>query len=177
VKIIFVRHAEKEAQGENPFLTKKGIKQAKYLAKKLKEFEIDEFCCSNLERSKQTSEIVSKKIKIKPKIKECLNEFQTETLKEERRKWSKVEKNHYDGLISFLKKITTHPNKKKTILLISHGLVNRVIISYFMKINLKKTIGFTQKETNINIIYWIEKFKNWRIRSMNDVSHLPNKLK
>ena len=36
MEIIFVRHAEKEGIGEDPQLTKEGIEQAKYLARRLK---------------------------------------------------------------------------------------------------------------------------------------------
>ncbi|MCK4552933.1 histidine phosphatase family protein [Candidatus Pacearchaeota archaeon] len=177
MEIIFVRHAEKESEGENPSLTKKGTKQAKHLAKRLKEFVIEEFYCSDLFRAKQTAEIVSKKIKIKPKIETSLREFNAEIFLKDKKKWKADEKKKYSNFISFLKKITSNPNQKKTILLISHGFVNRVIISSLMKIDLKKTIGFRQRETNINIIYWIEKFKNWRLRSMNDNSHVPKKLR
>lgn len=177
MKIIFVRHAEKEFEGENPPLTKKGLKQAKHLAKRLKEFAIDEFYCSDLSRARQTAEIVSKKIKIKPKIETSLRELNTEIFLKDKKKWKADEKKKYSNLISFLKKITSNPNQEKTILLICHGLVNRVIISYFIKINLKKTLVLRQRETNINLIYWVEKFKNWRLRSMNDNSHVPKKLR
>ena len=40
MKIYLVRHAEKEREGENPNLTKKGVKQAKLLAKILKKIKI-----------------------------------------------------------------------------------------------------------------------------------------
>ncbi len=92
MKIIFVRHAEKESEGENPSLTKKGIKQAKHLAKKLKEFEIEEFYCSDLSRAKQTADIVSKKIKIKPEIETSLREFNTEIFLKDKKKWKVDEK-------------------------------------------------------------------------------------
>ena len=43
MELIFIRHAEKEKTGEDPYLTKKGIKQAKHLSKRLKKGKFDEF--------------------------------------------------------------------------------------------------------------------------------------
>ena len=85
MRLTFVRHAEKGKVGEDPFLTKKGVKQAKHLAKRLKKERFDEFYCSNLNRSKQTAEIISKKIGLKPKIEKALNEFQVEVLKKSKK--------------------------------------------------------------------------------------------
>ena len=73
MEIIFIRHAEKEETGEDPYLTKKGIKQAKHLAKKLKKEKFKEFYCSDMNRAKQTAKIISKKIRIAPKIEKSLN--------------------------------------------------------------------------------------------------------
>ena len=36
MEMIFIRHTEKEETGEDPYLTKKGIEQAKHLANRLK---------------------------------------------------------------------------------------------------------------------------------------------
>ncbi len=177
MEIIFVRHAEKEKIGEDPYLTKKGLKQAKYLAKKLKKLEkFNEFYCSNLTRTKQTSKIISKKLKIKPKIEESLNEFKSEILKQNKNKWDKETRTHYNNLISFLKRISKNENQKKRILIISHGITNRIILAHFLKLNLKKLATFRTRETGISEIYWIEKFQNWRLKYWNNDSHLPKKL-
>ena len=45
MEITFIRHAEKEETGEDPFLTKKGVKQAEHLAKRLTK---DKFLFDNL---------------------------------------------------------------------------------------------------------------------------------
>jgi len=172
-----ITNAEKETVGEDPNLTKKGIKQANALAKRLKKEKFDNFYCSNLKRSKQTAEIVSQKIKMKPKIEKSLNEFKADTLKEDRRKWIKKEEKHYNDLIKFLKKITKNPKKEKSILIIAHGLTNKVMINYFMELKTKKIIQFTQKETAVNVISWTDYFKNWRFDSWNNYSHLPKKLR
>ena len=177
MEITFIRHAEKEKTGEDPSLTKKGIKQAKYLAKRLKKEKFDEFYCSDLSRAKQTAEIVLKQIKIKPKVEKSLNEFKSEILIKTKDKWDKEEKKHYDKLIFFLKNITKNPDDKKSILIIAHGIINRIILSYFFGLNLKKTMPFRQAEGGFNLIYWVEKFKNWRLKVWNDNNHIPKKLR
>ena len=168
MELTFIRHTEKEETGEDPYLTKKGIKQAKHLAKRLKKEYFDEFYCSNMNRARQTAEIVSKKIKIKPKIKDSLNEFKAETVKKDKSKWKKEEKTHHKNLISLLKKISKYPQSNKSVLIIAHGITNRVILSYFLGLDLKKIIQFRQSEGGVNSIYWVEKFKNWRLRIWND---------
>lgn len=176
MEIIFIRHAEKEETGEDPYLTKKGIKQARHLANRLKKENFSEFYCSNMNRAKQTAKIVSKIIKIKPKIEKSLNEFKSEMLIN-KNKWNREEGGHYHGLISFLKNITKKPNDKKSILIIAHGVTNRIILSYFLGLNLKKIIQFRQAEGGFNSIYWVEKFKNWRLKIWNDNNHIPEKLR
>jgi broad specificity phosphatase PhoE len=177
MEIIFIRHAEKEETGENPHLTKKGIKQAKHLSKKLSRKKFKEFYCSDMNRAKQTAEIVSKSIKKKPKIEESLNEFKSEILTKDKNKWDKREKEHYSDLISFLKKITRNTSEKKSILIIAHGVTNRLILSYFLNLNIKRIIQFRQSEGCVNSIYWFDKFKNWRLKIWNDNNHIPKKLK
>ena len=178
MEIIFVRHAEKGELGEDPSLTNKGKKQAKHLAKELSKFKkFGEFCCSDLDRAKQTAKIVSRKIKVKPKIEKSLNEFKSKILKENKNRWDNKEKAHYKNLILFLKRITKNPNDKKKILIIAHGITNRIILSYFLKLNMKRLIQFRTRETAINSVYWVDKFKNWRLKYWGDNSHLPKKLR
>ncbi len=177
MEIIFIRHTEKEETGEDPYLTKKGIKQAKHLAHRLKKENFNEFYCSDMNRAKQTAEIASKIIKIKPKIEKSLNEFKSEMLIKNKNRWNKEEREHYNKLISFLKRIARNPDTKKSILIIAHGITNRIILSYFLGLNLKRIIQFRQAEGGFNSIYWVEKFKNWRLRIWNDNNHIPDKLR
>jgi len=177
MKLYLVRHADKEKEGENPNITKKGIRQAKLLGKRIKKLRVDEFYCSDLNRARQTAEIVSKEIKLKPKQKTSLREFEGETIKQSKDKWEKEDRKRYKELISFLKKITKASVRETNILIIGHGISNRIIIAYFLKISLKRTIVFRQNETCINFLYWAEKYKNWRLETMNDISHIPERLK
>jgi len=71
MKIVLVRHGEsghnaRMNDNKNSSLTKKGKIQAELLGKRLKreKIKIDKIYTSNLIRSKQTAEIVSKIIKI-----------------------------------------------------------------------------------------------------------------
>jgi broad specificity phosphatase PhoE len=176
MEIIFVRHGQKEEIGEDPFLTKTGIKQAKHLAKRLKKNKYDEFYCSDMNRAKQTAEIVSKKIKLSPKIEKSLNEFESETLRKDKKRWNKEEKEHYSKLIDFLKKITPNPDEEKTILIIAHGITNRIIFSYFFHLKVQNLFPFRQFETAINVLLWNKKFRDWRLNIWNDNTHVPLKL-
>lgn len=177
MNLIVVRHAEKESFGEDPFLSQKGIKQAKHLAKRLNKVKIDEFYCSDMNRAKQTSSYVTLKIKMKPVIEKVLNEFEAETLIKKKAKWNKIEKNHYNSVAKFIERITKYKENDKTILIIAHGLTNRVILSHLMKVDLNNLIPFMQNETGVNIFSWNSHYKNWRVHSWNDNSHIPNRLK
>lgn len=177
MEIVFIRHTEKEETGEDPYLTKRGIVQAGHIAQRLKKEKFEEFYCSNLNRAKQTAGIISEAIGIKPKIKESLNEFESETLKKDKAEWIDEEKGHYYELTSFLKNIAKKPDEKKLILIVAHGITNRIILSHFLGLDLKKLIQFRQAEGGLNSIYWAEKFKNWRLQIWNDNNHLPEGLR
>lgn len=177
MRIILVRHAEKIKDEFHSELSKKGIKQAEYLSKRLSKIKIDEFYCSELPRARQTAEIVSKKIKLKPKIEESLNEYETISMRTNFKKASIEEKNRFSRLKKFLKKITKNPYKDKTILIIAHGFTNRIIFSQLMNIEIKKLLPFKQRETSFIDFFWQENYKNWGIEVWNDYSHLPENLK
>jgi len=177
MEIIFIRHTEKDSIGEDPTITKRGIKQAEYLSKRLKKEDIRAFYCSDMIRAKQTANIVSKNIGIKPQIEKALNEFTSEFLIKSKDKWNKEEKGHYIRLISFLKRLTNSPNENKVVLIIAHGVTNRIILSYLLELGLKNLIRFRQSEAGLNSVYWAEKFKNWRLKIWNDNNHIPIKLR
>src|SRR3989344_8936348 len=80
MKIILIRHGESEHNAKitlsrDSKLTKKGEIQAKHLGEKIKnkKIKIDAIYTSNLIRSKQTAEIISKIIKVP--IKKSFSEF------------------------------------------------------------------------------------------------------
>lgn len=173
MKIFLIRHGEKEPEGENSYLTKRGIKQAKHLAKKLNKIKFDEFYCSDLNRAKQTSEIVSKLIKVNPKIEKSLNEYEISDIEKDEKNWPKNERSRKKKLYTFLDKLSKKRNAEKNILIIAHGVTNRIVIAHLLELPLKKLIVFQQDNTCINLLKWSKKFKSWHLDKMNDSSHVP----
>jgi len=176
MEITFVRHAEKEEGDEDLPISKKGIEQAKLLAKRLGKEKFDEFYCSDLKRAKETAAYVSESIKIIPKIEKSLNEFESIILKTKKKDWDKNSKKRYLELKSFLGSLTKRADEDKRILIISHGTTNRLILATLLELDLKNLIRFRQLETAINETYWMKKFGNWRLKYWNDVSHQPKEL-
>lgn len=176
MEIIFIRHTEKEETGEDPGLTPRGVEQAKHLAKHLAKERFDEFYCSDMRRAKQTAEIISKGINLVPVISDALNEFKAEVVRKKSKDLTLEESTKNKKLIAFLKKITQKPSEERRVLIVAHGLTNRIILSHFFKIQAKKLISFRQSEGAINSIYWAEKFKNWRLKFWNEGNHIPSSL-
>jgi broad specificity phosphatase PhoE len=181
MKIIFVRHGESEhnakhSEEENSGLTKKGEIQAKYLGMRLKKCKISSIYTSNLLRSKQTGEIISKIIKVPVKGRfEELDEYSSKNF---RSVFTRTFNMRLKKLRKLLDKISKERKKDRTILIVAHGGTNRIIMGYFLQLPLKKQLlRFTQHNTGINSIDWNDDFKNWRMEHMNDIAHLPEKLR
>ena len=183
MKILLVRHGESERNvgmncNKDSPLTEKGEKQAEFLGKSLRKqkIDIDSIYSSNLKRSKKTAKIISQitKIPIK-KNSEGLDEYPSKYL---RRKLSASFNSRVRQLKKFLKDISKDKEKDKTILIVAHGITNRIIIGYFLEIPLRKQLlRFKQHNTGLNILEWSEKYKNWRLEFLNDINHLPEVLK
>ena len=62
-----VRKISSYSWEKDDFLTENGTKQAKKLANQLKKYKIDFIFCSPFKRTKETLEIINKKLKINPK--------------------------------------------------------------------------------------------------------------
>jgi broad specificity phosphatase PhoE len=177
MRIYLIRHGKKEPEGENPPLTKEGIRQAKHLAKKIRKLKFDKFYSSDLTRSIQTAEIVSKKIKLKFTPEPLLREFEIDVFRKDKNKWKKEERAQYNGLIHFIDNLIRDKNEEKNLLIIAHGFINRAIMSYLLKMPLKRFIAFRQSEVCLNVLHWSEKYKSWHLEKMNDNSHVPKSLK
>ncbi|MFZ1971115.1 MAG: histidine phosphatase family protein [Candidatus Nanoarchaeia archaeon] len=180
MKIIFVRHGESESnvgltKSEDSSLTKRGREQAKYLGIRLKEQNIYTIYTSKLLRARQTGEIISKIIRVPVKENlEELDEYPTKNLKSAT---SRVFNNRLRRLKKFLKKISEERDEDKTILIIAHGITNRIIMGYLLRMPLKKyLLHFWENNTGLNRVLWNKKFKNWRMDRTNDISHLPDRL-
>jgi phosphoserine phosphatase len=177
MRILLVRHGESEHNAglkkeiiDSP-LTKKGIMQAKKVAKRLKKFKIDKIYTSNLSRAKKTAEIISHEIKV-PVKKEFheLSEYKGKHLR------SRL-KILFNSRLRKLKKLLNNISKEKendeSILIVAHGVTNRIIIGHLLEIPIKKQLLYlNQENTCINELKWDSQWKNWKLNLLNCVSHL-----
>lgn len=185
MNIIFVRHGESEHNAKvtevsDCKLTEIGKKQAETLGNRLKKYKISDVYTSNLLRAKETGEIISEILNVP--IKENLEELDEYSSKHLmyifralfRRKTNKRLKK----LKRFLNKISKGRNEDKTILIVAHGITNRIIMGYLSQIPLRRQLlRFSQENTCLNILQWKEEYKNWNINCVNDIEHLPIKLR
>ncbi len=164
--IYLIRHGEKDKEGK--FLSKRGIKQTRLLAKKFKKIKFKKIYSSDLERCKQTIKIINKKLKLPINYEPNLREVKG-IVKEFPKRYNKE-----------IKKIRKFYNKlikeKGNILVSSSGIVNRILLSMFLEIESDKA-NFIQNPTGVNLINKNPEKNRFRILHINDVSHLPNKLK
>jgi broad specificity phosphatase PhoE len=163
--IYLLRHGEKNKDGTA--LSKNGIKQANYLAKRLKKIKFNKIYSSDLGRCIQTAEIVSKyhpyEIIYDKKLREV--EGKVKDYPENHKKEIKI-------INSFWNKLT---KEKGNILVVASGNFNRILIALALKINPKNS-RFVQNPTGLTHFEFINKNKT-RIEYINDLSHLPEKLK
>ena len=183
MKIILVRHGESEhnsgkVTSKNSLLSRKGKIQAEHLGKRLKKekIKVDKIYTSTLERSIHTAKIISKIIKVPiTKSFDELSEYPSVNLKSF---FVRLLNMRLMKLKRLLNKITHERESKKTILIVAHGVTNRIIIGHLLKIPMgKHLLQFWQHNTAISILAWNKDFKNWGLESMGDVYHLPKKLK
>jgi broad specificity phosphatase PhoE len=180
MRIIFVRHGESGynaglTEAEDSPLTRKGRIQAKHLGNSLKKEKISIIYTSNLKRAKQTGEIISKIIKVPIKASfDELNEYPGEHLRSRLRI---LFNSRLRRLKKFLDKISKDKEKNKTILIVAHGVTNKLIMGYLLQLPLRKQLlRFSQHNTGVSSLWWNKKFNNWNLRSFNDIGHLPKSL-
>ncbi len=167
LNIYIIRHGEKDKE-ENGSLTKKGRAQATLLANRLNKLKITKIYSSDLIRCKETAEIISKKIKLPIKYEKALREISSEV----KEKPSK-HKNKINKIGKFWNKLD---KQKGNILLVSSGIVNRILMSFALKINPSKA-NFMQDNTGFTRLEKNKKKNRYRFWHVNDISHLPNKLR
>jgi len=176
MEIVFIRHGEKIKEEGDLGLSENGITQAKNLAKRLGKEKFDEIYSSNLNRAKETAKFVSGRIGLKPIVEESLNEFESNLLKINENDWDDKSSAHHNNLKNFLSRFTNRADEEKRVLIIAHGITNRLILAIMLELELKNLIRFRLLETGISEIYWMPKFGNWRLKYWNDVSHQPKEL-
>lgn len=163
--IYLVRHGEKNLDGSS--LSRNGIRQSKYLSKRLKKLKFDKVYSSDLKRCTQTAEIVNKPHRMKIITDDALREVKGEVkdFPDKHKKEIKLIKFFWDR-VSF---------EGGNILIVGSGTVNRILISLALKINPKNS-RFVQVPTGVTHFEVISKDKT-RIEYVNDLSHLPERLK
>jgi broad specificity phosphatase PhoE len=172
MEIYLIRHGEKKRDKTDPSLTPRGITQAKLLSKRLKKKKFDLVFSSDIQRAKETAEIIINKKKQKILIEKSLNEYRASLLKNDKIKWNNEEKENFKNLKLFLDSLSKKRNKELSILIIAHEITNILILSYLLELSRKNLIRFKQTETGINKLYWLEHFNNWRLQYWNDTNHL-----
>ncbi len=137
-------HIEGSKEPHDFSLSKKGISQAKSLAKNLEKIkdEIDVLYSSTMKRAKETATIVGKKINKRPIILENFEELNKILEKpayfklrywKERIKLKKSEKVFNQIL---------EKNKGKVIVLVAHGRLNKILMGRKLGLNLEKSNCF-----------------------------------
>lgn len=181
MKILLAKHGESEhnarlTEDKDSILTKKGRMHTVYLGKKLKKENISEIYTSNLKRAKKTAGIISKIIKVPVKSYfDELNEYPSYNLKI---RLLGLLNDRIGRLKKILTEITKNREKNKTILIVAHGVTNRMIVGHLLEIPFGRyLLRFVQHNTGLNVLEWSKKHNDWRLESMNDLSHLPERLK
>jgi len=197
MKLIFVRHgqtnynAQDIIQGQSEStLSEKGLSQAKALAKRLKNENIDMIFCSDLMRARQTAkEIIKYHKKVPVKYTKLLRErafgvfenrhvdvYRTvrESVGKKRHNFKPQGGESFYDLQKRVRKFyaSIYPKYKgKTVLVVSHGGINRVLTCMFMKKPLKRVFDIDQNNANVNIVEITKKGKAI-IRTLNCTKHL-----
>ena len=184
MKIIFVRHGESEhnarkSDEKNTPLTKKGREQAISLGKRLRKYKISSIYTSTLLRAKETGKIVSDiiKVPIKGSFGE-LDEYPSDYLKMNFWRFlHRTTNKRFKDMKKLLDDISRNKTEDRAILIVAHGITNRIIIGHFLEFPIRKELlRFNQENTCVNILVWKKEFNNWSIDCLNDRKHLPLNL-
>ena len=205
--VYLVRHGESEGnetkkhQSPDTPLSKKGIKQAGILARRLKKLPIDVVYASHWVRAKQTAEIISKSIKKPVEYWEDLREisfpselwnmsYENDKSKVIRKlikknwdkgNWKYSDEETFDELAKradeVLKNLLAH-HKGQSVLCVSHGTMIGMMVA---KMVFAETLTpamfwrmryhFISGNTGITEC-WYSKDRGWTLTTWNDTTHL-----
>ncbi len=192
-----ISNAENRFSGHQDVgLTEKGVWQAEQLSHRLKEEQIDVAYSSDLKRAIHTAKIILQNhelaLKTEPLFKE-LSFGDWEGLQYKELNFDKGEQlmewwNHPDlplpggestfdlreRVINGLNQLIERhyeEEQKKTIAIICHGGVSRIIIGIALDIPIKKIWHIKQYSTALNVIRYYQK-SGYFVESINDVNHL-----
>ena len=177
LKLIIVRHGESvhniefRVQGQiHSRLTPRGMKQARQVAKILKDESVDVIFSSDLKRAKQTGQQISNGVKAPVKLEKALREVHLGGLQGKKHKeidwdeiWPKWFKNleSVKGLESkrevekrvgkFMRDLR-RKYQGQTVVLVTHGGLIRFLLSAATGTSLKKLWGFHFGNTSVNVL-------------------------
>jgi phosphoserine phosphatase len=197
--IILARHGqtiwnkERRFQGQTDIpLSKEGVKQAKALAKRIKNLKISKIYTSQLKRAIHTADIIAKPAKLTvEKIKELnersygaweglfwedknkelngsLKACELDVIPEGGESLAQVQKGILGVFNPLIKK-----HQGETILIVCHGIVIRVLISHLTKLSPKEVMEKKIPNTSISIFYLEDNGKIIE-EVIGDASHLEN---
>jgi alpha-ribazole phosphatase len=197
MKLILVRHGETIennkliCQGQRGgHLSKKGIAQAKKLARRLKKEHFDIIYCSDLKRTKDTLKEIrkyhprTKCIYSKELRERCFGVWQGRnfeelqayldkkklTLKTLRPKGGETSKQKQDRAVKFVKKVTKE-NPYKTVLFVTHGGIIWSLLRHFLNLTWKQSKKIKGR-SNAGITIIETDGKKHKVHLMNCVKHL-----
>lgn len=207
MNVYFVRHGQSVGnlknihQGPDVPLSPNGKKQAKTIAKRLKEIPIDIIYASPFTRAKQTAEIISKELGLAiehwdqlterkrpteleglhtddPKAIEIKNQLAQNWL---RKDWKYSDEESYKELIDRSQDVVNHllkKHKKQNVLCVSHGAIVKAIVAsmiFGQRLTLPILGGLMQhlwmQNTGITHCEYTIKY-GWGLLSWNDTTHL-----
>ena len=206
-RLIFVRHAEAEGNVKRIFhgwynsrLTKKGEEQAKLVADRLKNVNIDVLYSSVLNRTFKTASYISEKINLpiitSPELKE-INGGDWENVE-----WVKIpslwpdihnnwENNPHlvdlpngESMVGFLNRLLkevyriVNENQGKTICIVTHGTAIKALKCKFIGLDLSKMKAVSWCEnTAVTVVDYESDEDKFSLIVDGDVSHLPDDMK
>ena len=192
-EILFIRHChpdykvEKKTGDRDMPLSKNGLKQRKYLTKRLVKSKIDVVYSSELRRAKQTAEVFVKKKKKVLNINPRLNEFHwvhwykikyfnmTEIEREKRLSQHKLLDKELDKMQAEARRAIAEiykDNKGKKIAIFGHGNFIKSLLTGVLNADI---IGFLSLEIFQSSISKIIVDKNGYVKIVyiNNIDHLP----
>jgi len=175
-KVYVIRHGETDYNVENRYcgrtnidINENGIVQARLIAEKLKDNDIDSIIASSMIRAKHTADIINSLLNVNCEIHDSIIEIGMGVYegltKEEIQKiypemWAAcspkgreseidVQKSVFDTLEQLKDKY-----KDKNILIVTHGYITKVIYKYFTDCNNEEFKNYRQNNCEIKVYEW-----------------------
>ncbi|RLC35023.1 hypothetical protein DRH14_01760 [Candidatus Shapirobacteria bacterium] len=207
MNIYFVRHGQSEGnkkkiyQGDGVCLSEKGVNQAKTVAKRLRNYDIDVIYSSPYLRAKQTAEIISEELNLPveywDKLKELKRPSVLEGLEYSHPKAGKIKKimseneniadwkyedgESFNDLLTRAKAIKKHifkQHKKQNVVCVLHvQILTMTVLSIILEDKISPDVFWQfyrhsrQKNTGITQVKYSQTF-GWNLISWNDTTHL-----